>query len=51
VNQELVMDAIWLLELYTRMEQAQGQGRPSNRVRVQQQRRLDLLAESLETLR
>jgi hypothetical protein len=51
VNRELIMDAIRLLELYTHTERGRGRGRPTNRVRDQQQRCLDLLAESLETLR
>jgi hypothetical protein len=51
MNRELIMEAIRLLEVYTRTERGRGRGRPTQRVRDQQHRRLDLLAESLETLR
>jgi hypothetical protein len=51
VNRELIMEAIRLLEVYSRTERGRGRGRPTQRVRAQQHRRLDLLAESLETLR
>jgi hypothetical protein len=51
LNRELLMDAIRLLELYTRTERGRGRGRPTIRWRAQQDRRLDDLADRLEELR
>jgi hypothetical protein len=51
LNRELLMDAIRLLELYTRTERGRGRGRPTLRWRAQQNRRLDDLADRLEELR
>jgi hypothetical protein len=51
VNRELLLEAIRLLQLYSRVEASRGRGRPPVRQREQQRRRLALIEENLETLR
>jgi hypothetical protein len=51
VNRELILEAVRLLDLYTRVERGRGRGRPPLRQRLQQQHRLERPTDSLETLR